>query len=282
VLIYLIARGHKMAEHAQEAAVAQTRRPGVHPAGCRHHAEHGRRAAASRRPQGAGRDSATPSSRPRRRLSTPDESGRSPRAPPPSCGRCSLVGQRSGGTAGVRRPDFFAPAAGADARGRPGACGQLARRTSRRSGEHPVGRSFAEWLVVGGEALPDRSISVVPRVQYSTGADATRPQPCGYRSGLSPRRPQPCAPSKATPHAAECGPGLEGEVGEAVVQTIESVRRRERARRRTTWRRRSRCSAHAPVARRHHRGGRGARQRAGLRCRARSHLRGDPVAARPG
>ena len=39
VLLYLIVRGHKMAEHAQQAAAAQDcRRQGVHPAGRRHHA----------------------------------------------------------------------------------------------------------------------------------------------------------------------------------------------------------------------------------------------------
>ena len=39
VLIYLIVRGHKMAEHAQQAAAGPgCRRQGVHPAGRGHHA----------------------------------------------------------------------------------------------------------------------------------------------------------------------------------------------------------------------------------------------------
>ena len=57
VFIYLIARGHKMAEHAQQAAAAQdAAAKAVHPAGGRHQRQRRRRDPAPRRPQGAGRD----------------------------------------------------------------------------------------------------------------------------------------------------------------------------------------------------------------------------------
>ena len=56
VFVYLIARGHKMSEHAMEAAQAG-RQHGLHPAGRRHRARSPRRRARTpRRPQGAGRD----------------------------------------------------------------------------------------------------------------------------------------------------------------------------------------------------------------------------------
>ena len=57
VLLYLIVRGHKMAEHAQQAAAAQDAAAKAYiqqAAGTTR--QHGRRDPASRRPQGAGRD----------------------------------------------------------------------------------------------------------------------------------------------------------------------------------------------------------------------------------
>ena len=55
VFIYLIARGHKMSEHAVQAAPGAGRRsPRLHPGRCRA-AQHRRRARSSRRPQGQGR-----------------------------------------------------------------------------------------------------------------------------------------------------------------------------------------------------------------------------------
>ena len=57
VFVYLIARGHKMSEHAMEAAQAQDAAArGVHPAGGRHLGQRGRRARSPRRPEGPGRD----------------------------------------------------------------------------------------------------------------------------------------------------------------------------------------------------------------------------------
>ena len=56
VFVYLIARGHKMSEHALEAAKAQdAAQRAVHPAGGGHRREPGRRAAPPRGPQGPGR-----------------------------------------------------------------------------------------------------------------------------------------------------------------------------------------------------------------------------------
>ena len=56
VFVYLIARGHKMSEHALEAAAGPGRRaPAVHPAGGGHRREPGRRAAPARGPEGPGR-----------------------------------------------------------------------------------------------------------------------------------------------------------------------------------------------------------------------------------
>ena len=69
VFVYLIARGHKMHEHAIEAAQAQDAGGArVHPAGGRHRAERGRRARPARRPEGARRDR-------RRRVRAPQGQG---------------------------------------------------------------------------------------------------------------------------------------------------------------------------------------------------------------
>ena len=56
VFVYLIARGHKMQEHAVQAAAGAGRRGhGSTSRGGRHERERGRRARPARRPQGAGR-----------------------------------------------------------------------------------------------------------------------------------------------------------------------------------------------------------------------------------
>ena len=55
VLVYLIARGHKMQEHAMEAAKAQDAALRQYVQKCRAGAEHGRRAGQAGRPQGQGR-----------------------------------------------------------------------------------------------------------------------------------------------------------------------------------------------------------------------------------